>query len=101
MSTLHLVRLANAAAVTAAVTAAVLWTVCASLVVLAPGPAMWVTGQMLHADLPAVDWNLTFGSFFVVLVAWTLFAWVLGAGIGWVYQMLTPAPHRVPVISGS
>jgi len=91
VTTLHPVRLANAAAVSAAV----LWAVCAAFVVLAPGPAMSVTGQMLHADLSAAEWSLSFWSFCAGLVAWTVLAWVLGAGIGWVYQMLTPAAPPV------
>lgn len=97
MTTLRPIRLANASAIAAAV----LWTVCAALVVLAPGPAMWVTGQMLHADLSAMDWSLTFGSYFVGLVGWIVLAWVVAAAIGGVYQILGTAPRAVPAVSSS
>ena len=95
MTTLRPIRLANAAAIAAAA----LWTVCTALVVLAPGPARWVTGQMLHADLSGMDWSLTFGGFVAGLVAWSVLAWVVAVAIGAVYRALGTAPRGVAVVS--
>ena len=62
-----------------AMTAAVLWTICALLVTAAPGPMMTVTGHMLHAELSGMRFHLTPGGFFIGLIAWCVSAWAAGA----------------------
>lgn len=78
------VRMATAAAMFTGAA----WTVCAALVALAPGPALWVTEQMLHADLSHTQWNLTPRSFLVGLFAWMFLVWASVAATGWLYRAL-------------
>lgn len=69
---------AKTLALAAALAAAISFTVCAALVWLAPGPAMSVTGAMVHANLAGVTWSLTPGNFVAGLLAWTIVSGLLG-----------------------
>ncbi len=65
-------------AAAAAMTTAVIWTVCAALVALLPGNMMNLSGHMVHADLAAMNWTLTWVGYFVGLVIWSFSAAVTG-----------------------
>lgn len=62
----------RAFALAAGLTAAVLFTLCAVAVAIAPGPTTTFFGYLVHADLSAIARTLTFGSFVGGLVCWTL-----------------------------
>ena len=53
-------------------TAAVAYSVCAFLVAVAPRPFTRAVGYVAHADLSGLTRSLTWGSFLVGLIAWTL-----------------------------
>ena len=67
---------------------AVLWVLCSAFVAMAPGPAMGITGHMVHADLSELAWSLTLGGFFVGLVSWTMTAAITAWLIAWTYNRL-------------
>ena len=62
----------RAFAFAAAIVAAVLFTLCALAVAIAPGLTIAVFGYMVHLDLSALPAALTPGSFVGGLVCWTL-----------------------------
>ena len=66
----------RAFAFAAGITAAVLFTLCALAVAIAPGATTGFFGYLVHLDLSALPRTLTFGSFVGGLICWTL-----GAGL--------------------
>ncbi len=66
-------------AIAAAMTTAVVWTVCSALVAFLPGSMMGLSGHMVHADLAATSWALTWTGYIAGLVIWSLSA----AATGW------------------
>jgi 2TM family of unknown function (DUF5676) len=56
----------------AGIVAAVLFTVCALAVAVAPDSTTAVAGYLIHLDLSGATRTLTFGSFVGGLVIWTL-----------------------------
>ena len=52
--------------------AAILFTVCALAVAIAPAPTTALFGYLVHVDLSGLPRTLTFGSFVVGLLAWTV-----------------------------
>ena len=74
--------------------AALSWSICALLVAAAPDFMLRVTEGMLHADLAGMTWHLTWGSFFIGLVAWSVLAGVAGALVAWTYNHVgVPLPE--------
>jgi hypothetical protein len=62
----------RAFAFAAGMTAAVLFTLCALAVAIAPGPTTAFFGYLMHLDLSTLPMTLTLGSFVGGLVCWTL-----------------------------
>lgn len=62
----------RAFAIAAGLTAAVLFTICALAVAIAPGPTTAFFGFLVHADLSTLQRTLTFASFIGGLIGWTL-----------------------------
>lgn len=62
----------RAFAFAAGITAAVLFTLCALAVAIAPGPTTAFFGYLAHVDLSTLPWTLTLGSFVGGLICWTL-----------------------------
>jgi hypothetical protein len=56
----------------AGIVAAVLFTICALAVAVAPESTTALAGYLIHLDLSGVIRTLTFGSFIAGLVIWTL-----------------------------
>lgn len=75
-------------ALAVAIVTAVLWILCSVFVSIAPGPAMGITGHMVHADLSEFTWSLSWGGVLVGLVSWTLAAAVPAWLIAWTYNRL-------------
>lgn len=72
----------RAFAIAAGLTAAVLFTICALAVAIAPAPTTAFFGYLVHADFSGLQRTLTFGSFVGGLIGWTLGAavtfWLAG-----------------------
>jgi 2TM family of unknown function (DUF5676) len=70
------------------------WTICSLLVAVIPGPAMSMTGSMMHLATGTMAWQLTWGGFFAGLIGWSLtgglFAWLCGG----LYNSLSPSGAR-------
>ena len=70
---------------------AIIWTLCSLFVAFVPGPAMSMTGHMLHADASGFAWTMTGVGYLVGLICWTAWAMVAGWLIGWIYSFLGSA----------
>lgn len=68
---------------------AVLWIVCSILVWAAPSMMATMTGHMLHIDMAAWPWVMTFGGVIAGLVTWTIVAGITGAFVAITYNFLT------------
>ena len=75
-------------ALASAVTAAVLWIVCSLAVYVLPGQMMSMSGEMVHANLSGMHWNLTLGGVLLGLVGWALMAGIFGWIMALVYNSL-------------
>ncbi|MBB3063253.1 DUF5676 family membrane protein [Microbulbifer rhizosphaerae] len=64
------------------------WLLCSLLVMLLPGMAMSVSGDMLHMDITDMDWHLTAKGVFVGLIAWVITAGFIGWLLAWIYNRL-------------
>jgi hypothetical protein len=62
----------RAFAIAAGATAAVLFTICALAVAIAPGPTTAFFGYLVHADLSTLPRTLTVASFIAGLIGWTV-----------------------------
>lgn len=62
----------RAFALAAGAAAAILFTLCALAVAIAPGPTTAFFGYLVHMDLSGLPRTLTFGSFVGGLLAWTV-----------------------------
>jgi len=62
----------RAFAIAAGATAAVLFTLCALAVAIAPGSTTAFFGYLVHLDLSALPRTLTFASFIGGLICWTV-----------------------------
>lgn len=67
---------------------AVVWVICAAFVALMPGAMMTMSGHMVHADLEMTHWTLSWGGFFIGLIAWSLIAGAIAWLIGTIYNGL-------------
>ena len=62
----------RAFAIAGGLTAAVLFTICAAAVAVAPEATTAFAGTLIHADLSGIMRTLTWGSFALGLVTWTV-----------------------------
>ena len=73
--------LINKLALTTAITFSVLWVICSAFIALIPDLSMSLTGTMFHANLSSMVWTLTWGGFFIGLIAWAILggisAWLI------------------------
>jgi hypothetical protein len=67
-------------------TTAIFWTICSALVAVFSGSMMTMTGHMVHMDVEAFSWTLTFPGFLMGLISWTVCAAVVGWLIAWIYS---------------
>jgi hypothetical protein len=79
---------ARAFGIAAGAAAAVLFTICALAVALAPGPTTAVAGFLIHMDLSGMTRTISFGSFVGGLIAWTVGTAVTFAFTAAVYNRL-------------
>ena len=77
---------AKALTLAIAIVTAAWWVFCSVFVALLPGPAMAITGQMIHADLSEWSWSLTWVGFWFGLASWTICAGVTAWILAWTYN---------------
>lgn len=75
--------------------AAVLYTLCALGVALAPEATVAFFSSILHIDLTGLARPLTWGSFFTGLLCWTIGVGIVFAAAGALYNRFL---HRVPSV---
>ena len=68
---------------------AISYLVCAALVALRPEGTSRLFGYVLHIDLSSLTRSITWPSFFVGLVAFTVVVGVHAAAAAWFYNRLT------------
>ncbi len=71
----------NKFAISTAIAFSILWIICSAFVAVIPNPSMALTGTMVHADLSAMTWSLTWSSFIIGLAGWAIIggitAWLI------------------------
>lgn len=75
-------------ALACAVAIAALWVVCSLLFWLLPSAMTMATGHMLHMDMTAWTWHISFGGVLSGLILWSVVAAVTGALVAIVYNFL-------------
>lgn len=73
-----------------AVMTGLVYTICVLFIAVAPKVAMAFFGYILHADLTQINRLVTFGSFIVGLLFWTVGTALYAALIASFYNRLTP-----------
>ena len=71
-----------------AISFSVVWVVCSLLVWLLPEVMMSFAGDMLHADLTAIGWQLSFKGVLAGLAGWAITAGVIGWLLAFFYNRL-------------
>ncbi len=79
----------RAFAIAAAVIAAALDAICAFFVAVAPKQTTAFFGYLTHLDLSVIPRSLTWGSFFIGLVAWALGAAIVASAAAGLYNRIT------------
>ncbi|WP_071882435.1 DUF5676 family membrane protein [Stanieria cyanosphaera] len=72
-----------------AVMSAVAYTICVVFIVLAPQATIGFFGYILHADLSNIARSVSFGSFIVGLLAWSLGTGLYAALIARLYNQIS------------
>jgi hypothetical protein len=83
----------------AALVAAVLFTICALAVAVAPQPTTALAGYLIHMDLSGMTRSVTLGSFVGGLIIWTLGTAIAFGSAAAIYNRLVArirAPQPVP-----
>ena len=78
----------RAFAIATAVTAAVLFLICAFFVAVLPKETTNFAGYLVHADLSGISRSLTWGNFFGGLACWTVGAGVVAGALAWLYNRI-------------
>ena len=76
----------NKLAIATAIAFSILWVICSAFIALIPDLSISLTGAMLHANLSAMAWTLTWFGFFVGLVAWALLGVISAWLIAYLYN---------------
>ncbi len=71
-----------------AIVTAVLFTLCALFIALAPGTAYAFFSYLFHADLTGITYPMTWGVFLGGLVIWVLGMALVAAAGAWLYNRL-------------
>ncbi len=76
-------------ALSAAITAAILWIICAVLVALSPAFMNSMTAGMMHGDTAHIGLILDWPGFLVGLIAWVVWSGVAGWLVAITYNQLS------------
>jgi 2TM family of unknown function (DUF5676) len=86
---------ARAFGTAAGIVAAVLFTVCALAVAVAPESTTALAGYLIHMNLSGITRTVTFGSFVAGLVLWTLGTAIVFGSAAAIYNRLVDRPELV------
>lgn len=75
-------------ALASALTASILWIVCSLVVFAMPEMMMNMSGNMVHADLGGMHWDLTWSGVLIGLVGWGVLAGIFGWFLAFVYNVV-------------
>lgn len=87
---------ATAFGTAAAIVAAVLFTLCALAIAVAPEATSAAGTSLFHLDLTNLIGTLTWGGFFVGLLSWSVGTWLVFTSVAGLYNRLQL--RRVPAI---
>lgn len=76
----------------AGITAALITTLCAAFVALAPSTAIAFLGLVVHMDLAGMAARVTWTAFFTGLLFWSLFAGLIFGCAAWLYDRMATEP---------
>ena len=82
----------------AGVTAALLSTVCAAFVALAPATAATLFGFVVHMDVSSLEPRVTWTAFLTGLLFWSVFVGLAFAFAAWLYDRLERRTIMRPLI---
>ena len=72
----------------AGITTALLTSICAAFVALAPAAAFGFLGLVIHMDVSGMAAQVTWPAFFTGLLFWSLFVGLIVAFTAWLYDRL-------------
>lgn len=81
---LNTLAIANASGVVTAV----LFTLCALLLAIAPTAAYSAFSYLFHVDLSGIAYPMTWGVYLGGLIVWVVVMWLVGAAFAWLYNRL-------------
>ena len=84
----------------AGITAALVSTICAAFLAVAPEPAITLIGLAVHQDLSGFTFtpDVTWASYFTALLFWGLGTGLIFGFAAWLYdRLISPAPERTPI----
>ena len=81
---LNTLAIANATSVVTAV----LFTLCALLLAVAPAAAYAAFSYLFHVDLSGIAYPMTWGVYLGGLIVWVVVMWLVGAAFAWLYNRL-------------
>jgi hypothetical protein len=86
---------ARAFGLAAATIAAVLTTICALGLAVAPRATTGVASTLIHLDLSEMSRSLSWSGYFSGLIVWTIGAGLIFWAAGWLYNRFSAAPETV------
>ena len=84
----------------AGITAALVSTLCAAFLAIAPGTATTLVGLAVHQDLSgfALTPEVTWTSYFTGILFWGLGTGLIFGFAAWLYdRLISPVPQRTPI----
>ena len=75
-------------AISSAAAFATIWLACSLLVLALPSPMMNMSGHMVHGDLSAMGWEMSFAGVIIGLIAWSFTAGITGGLIAYIYNRI-------------
>lgn len=81
---LNTIAIANATGIVTAV----LFTLCALLLVMAPAAAYAAFSFLLHANVGGIAYAMSWGVYFGGLIVWVVVAWLVAASLASLYNRL-------------
>ncbi len=69
-----------------AIVTAVLFTLCALLLAVAPAAAYAGFSYLFHVELGKIAYGMTWGVYLGGLIAWVVGAWLVAGALAWLYN---------------
>ena len=87
---LNALAIANAAGVVTAV----LFSLCALLLAVAPAAAYAAFSYLFHVELGEIAYAMSWGVYLGGLIVWVAAVWLVAAALAGLYNRLAVTPHR-------